>query len=463
MDRSIRWLIVGAGPSGLAAARALRAANIPFDVVERHRDVGGIWDLENPGTPMYESAHFISSKTQSAFEGFPMPAAYPDYPARALILDYVRAFADAFDLRSHIELGVDVARAAPAGDATWEVTLGSGERRIYRGVIAAVGHNWDPIVPNYPGVFTGDAYHSVRYTSPSEFDGKRVLIVGGGNSACDIACDAAARAQRTIISMRRGYHFLPKHVFGKPTDAFFRSGPHLSPVIAQPLLTALLKLLVGDLRRFGLPAPDHRVLESHPIMNTQILHFLAHGDVVARPDVVRLDGARVHFADGASEEVDLIVWATGYRPTIPFLADALGTRNGTGPELFAALIPPGAPNLYVLGHFESDGGAYPLVSQQAEVVALLAQSDATAPEATRDWIRRLTSSRRPDLSGGVRYVQSPRHSNYAQFETYESYLRRLVRRVRAELRVTPADVRGQTSGVSDQKRRRRAAGALPDA
>jgi cation diffusion facilitator CzcD-associated flavoprotein CzcO len=263
--------------------------------------------------------------------------------------------------------------------------------------------------------------------------------------------------------MRRGYHFLPKHVFGKPTDAFFRSGPHLSPLIAQPLLTALLKLLVGDLRRFGLPAPDHRVLESHPIMNTQILHFLAHGDVVARPDVVRLDGARVHFADGASEEVDLIVWATGYRPTIPFLADALGTRNGTGPELFAALILPGAPNLYVLGHFESDGGAYPLVSQQAEVVALLAQSDATAPEATRDWIRRLTSSRRPDLSGGVRYVQSPRHSNYAQFETYESYLRRLVRRVRAELRVTPADVRGQTSGVSDQKRRRRAAGALPDA
>jgi hypothetical protein len=150
-----------------------------------------------------------------------------------------------------------------------------------------------------------------------------------------------------------------------------------------------------------------------------------------------LDGGRVHFAGGASEEVDLIVWATGYRPTIPFLADALGTRDGAGPELFAALIPPGTPNLYVLGHFESDGGAYPLVSQQAEVVALLAQSDATAPEATRDWIRRLTSGRRPDLSGGVRYVPSPRHSNYAQFETYESYLRRLIRRVRGELRATP--------------------------
>lgn len=444
MDHGDRWLIVGAGPSGLAAARALRAANVPFDVVERHRDVGGIWDLENAGTPMYESAHFISSKTLSAFDDFPMPAAYPDYPSRALILDYIRAFADRFDLRSDIEFGVDVRRATPDRDGTWSVELGTGDSRHYRGVIAAVGHNWDPIVPAYPGSFSGDPYHSVRYRSPSEFDAKRVLIVGGGNSACDIACDAATRATRTIISMRRGYHFLPKHVFGKPTDAFFRGGPHLSPMIAQPLLTALLKFLVGDLRRFGLPAPDHRVLESHPIMNTQILHFLAHGDIAAKPDVVRLDGRRVQFADGTAEEVDLIIWATGYHAPIPFLAEALPARDGASPELFAALFVPRAPNLYVLGHFESDGGAYPLVSKQAKLVALLARSDADRPGPTRQWIERLTSGRRPDLSGGVRYVASPRHANYAQFETYDAYLRRMLRRVRKELvpGPTPEDVSG---------------------
>ena len=428
-----RWLIVGAGPSGLAAARAFRDAGVPFDVVERHRDVGGIWDLDNPNTPMYESAHFISSKTLSALDGFPMPAEYPDYPSRALVLDYIRTFADAFDLRSHIELGVEVQRATPLADSSWNVELATGERRTYRGVVAAVGHNWDPMVPEYPGHFTGEAYHSVRYRAPSEFEGKRVLIVGGGNSACDIACDAATRATRTFISMRRGYHFLPKHVFGKPTDAFFRSGPHVPARVAQPLLTGLLKLLVGDLRRFGLPAPDHRVLESHPIMNTQILHFLAHGDVRARPDVVRLDGSRVHFADGRVEDIDLIIWATGYRPTIPFLAGALAADERRGPELFAALLPKAVPNLYVLGHFESDGGAYPLVSQQARLVALLARRDATAPEATREWIARLIAGRRPDLSGGVRYVPSPRHANYAQFETYESVLRRLIARAQREI------------------------------
>lgn len=433
MNPPDRWLIVGAGPSGLAAARGLREAGVPFDVVERHRDVGGLWDLQNAGTAMYESAHFISSKTRSAFDGFPMPSSYPDYPSQRLILDYIRAFADEFELRPHIELGVEVARATPTADAGWDVELGNSEGRRYRGVIAAVGHNWDPIIPTYPGSFSGEAYHSVQYRSPSEFDRRRVLIVGGGNSACDIACDAATHASRTLISLRRGYHFLPKHVFGKPTDVFFRSGPRLSPVIAQPLLTGLLRFLVGDLRRFGLPAPDHRVLESHPIMNTQILHFLAHGDVAAKPDVVRLDGQVVHFADGSAEEVDLIIWATGYRPTIPFLATALSHRDGVGPELFATLFPVGVPNLYVLGHFEADGGAYPLVSKQAELVAVLARADAVAPAPTRQWIARLTASRRPDISGGVRYVASQRHANYAQFETYDLYLRRLIQRGRREL------------------------------
>lgn len=432
MDKLDRWLIVGAGPSGLSAARALHTTGIPFDIVERHRDVGGIWDLENPGTPMYESAHFISSKTLSGFDGFPMPDEYPDYPGQPLVLEYIRAFAERHDLRRHVEFGVEVTRATPTDDASWNVELGRADRRRYRGVIAAVGHNWDPIVPAYPGVFSGEAYHSVRYRSPAEFDRQRVLIVGGGNSGCDIACDAATRATRTVISMRRGYHFLPKHVFGKPTDAFFRSGPHLSPRIAQPLLTGLLKLLVGDLRRFGLSAPDHRVLESHPIMNTQLLHFLTHGDAAAKPDVVRLDGRRVHFRDDTSEEFDLIVWATGYRPTIPFLDGVVPARNGVGPELFGALFP-GVPNLYVLGHFESDGGAYPLVSKQAEIIARLAESDATAPDATQQWLSRLTAAPRPDLSGGVRYVKSVRHENYAQFETYESYLSRLIRQIKGEL------------------------------
>src|SRR5919109_4114103 len=161
MTRPDRWLIVGAGPSGLAAARAFRELRVPFDMVERHRDVGGLWDLENTGTAMYESAHFISSKTQSAFDGFPMPASYPDYPSQRLILEYIRAFADEFELRPHIQFGTLVTRATPADDA-WQVEFEGSARTAYRGLVVAVGHNWDPLVPSYPGNFSGNMYHSVH-------------------------------------------------------------------------------------------------------------------------------------------------------------------------------------------------------------------------------------------------------------------------------------------------------------
>lgn len=431
-DRSDRWLIVGAGPSGLATARALRDAGVPFEVFERHSDVGGIWDVQRPDTPMYDTAHFISSKTMSAFDGFPMPDAYPDYPSQSLILEYIRAFADAHRLREHTTFNRTVTRADPLPDGGWEIEYGEGASR-YRGLIAAVGHNWDPIMPRYPGHFAGEAYHSVRYRSPDEFAGKRVLIVGGGNSGCDIACDAAVHAQSACISLRRGYHFLPKHVFGRPLDAFFRGGPHLHARIAQPLLSALLRLLVGDLTRYGLPAPDHRVLESHPILNTQILHHLAHGDIAAKPDVARLEGQKVHFTDGSQAEFDLIIWATGYRATIPFLASHLPSTNGHGPHLYAHLIAPSARDLFVIGHFETDGGAYPVVSKQGALVAHLARVHAARPDAVRRWLQRLTSRPAPDLSGGVRYLASPRHAHYAQFEAYLKYLDRLTRTARREL------------------------------
>src|SRR5690349_6063906 len=154
--------------------------------------------MQNPGTPMYDSAHFISSRTQSAFDDFLMPAHYPDYPGWRQIRDYIRSFAERYGLKDVVEFGVDVARVEPAGDAadSWDVTLGSGETRRYRGVVCATGHNWDPVIPSYPGKFDGESYHSFEYRSLAEFAGKRVLVVGGGNSGCDIACDAAAAASR---------------------------------------------------------------------------------------------------------------------------------------------------------------------------------------------------------------------------------------------------------------------------
>ena len=429
MDRSYRYCIIGAGPSGLATARALAEAGIPFDIIERHRDVGGIWDMANERTPMYESAHFISSRTQSAFDDFPMPDDYPDYPGWRQIRDYIRTFAERYGLKDAVEFGVDVQRVAPAGDAAsgWDVTLASGETRRYRGVVCATGHNWDPVIPSYAGKFDGESYHSFEYRSLAQFAGKRVLVVGGGNSGCDIACDAAAAASGAFISMRRGYHFLPKHIFGQPTDAFFRSGPHLPAWLAQPLLTGLLRVLVGDLRRYGLPKPDHRVLESHPIVNSQLLHYLAHGDITAKPDIAELGGRTVRFVDGSEEEIDLIVYATGYRASIPVLDESL-LPGGTGVAKFFLNIFHERPNLFAVGLFETDGAAYPIVSKQAALIAALIRAESESP-ATVEWFRRLRSAPPPALHGGIRYLKSQRHAIYVQYDEYVHFLEKTLKKI----------------------------------
>jgi hypothetical protein len=420
-----RYCIVGAGPAGLGAARALARAGIAFEVIERQRDVGGIWNGDADRTPMYDSAHLISSKTQSAFSDFPMPASYPDYPGWRLVRDYLHSFASAYDLRRHIEFGVEVEEARPVGDL-WEVRLSSGERRRYRGLVLATGHQWTPRMPVYPGAFEGEAYHSFQYRNAETFRTKRVLVVGGGNSGCDIACDAAATARQAWISLRRGYHFLPKHIFGKPTDAFFRGGPELPAWLAQPLLSLLLRVVVGDLTRLGLPRPDHKVLESHPIVNSQLLHYLAHGDVAAKPDVQELRGRRVGFVDGSEIEADVIIWATGYVVGFPCLPEGVISSRAPADDLWAGVLHRRHPNLYVLGLFEADGGAYPIVSRQAELMARAIR----AREEQGNGARRLEVLMRqpaPDLSGGVRYLSSARHAISVQFEAYTRFLDRLTR------------------------------------
>ena len=426
-DAADRYCIIGAGPAGLAAAQAFDRAGIAFDILERHRDVGGIWDLENPGTPMYESAHFISSRTQSAFEGFPMPADYPDYPGRARILEYIRAFADHIGIRSRVEYRTPVARVTPHG-AAWRVDLESGETRSYRGVVCAVGHNWDPVVPALPGRFDGEMYHSQRYRAPATLAGKRVLVVGGGNSACDIACDAAPIARDTLISVRRGYYFLPKHLFGQPTDAFFRSGPHLPTWLAQPLLTGLLRVLVGDLRRYGLPKPDHKVLETHPIVNSQLLHYLAHGDARVVPDVRELRSDGVVFADGSEAQVDVIIFATGYRATIPCVDPGVLSLDAGAAPLYLNIFPDRA-GLYAIGLFETDGAAYPVVSRQAELVASVIRAERDDPRRAA-WFHAARTGPRPDLTSGIKYVASPRHAIYVQFDEYVHMLDKMLKHLR---------------------------------
>lgn len=420
-ERSDRICVVGAGPGGLAAAAALKRRGVPFDLVDAGRGPGGIWDIGRLETPMYESAHFISSKTLSGFRDFPMPDAFPDYPRHDRVLEYLRAYASHHELEAHAEFGVRVTRAVPAEPGGWRVELDTGERRRYGGLCVAAGANWHPHLPEPRGNFTGESYHAFHYRSPEQLKGKRVLIVGAGNSGCDIACDAAEVAERAFLSVRRGYHFVPKYVLGKPSDVFAHRGPPLPSWLEERVFGFLLdRVLVGDVTRFGLPRPDHPVLASHPIMNTQVLHYLGHGDLAAVPDVRELRPRSVLFADGRVEEIEVIVWATGYERRYPFLElpDPL--------DPYLDLFHRTRPDLWILGLFETDGAAYPLLSLQGALVAGYAADRAAGRDTSA--FDRLRREERPDLRGGRRYLDTQRHRWYVREAVYARILERVGRR-----------------------------------
>jgi hypothetical protein len=411
--------VIGAGPAGLAVARALAERDLPYTHIERHTGPGGLWDIDNPGSPMYESAHFISSKTLSGFGGYPMPDHFADYPPHRQILSYLTSFAEAYGLRERIEFGIEVRNVAKNADGTWTVTRADGRESVHRQVVVCTGSQWHPNIPELPGEFTGEVRHTVTYRSADEMRGKRVLVVGAGNSGLDIACDAARVADHAVISMRRGYWFIPKHLFGRPVDTIAAGGPHLPVWLQQKLFGALLRLLNGDPRRLGLQKPDHKLFETHPAINSMLLHHLQHGDITARPGLARTEGRTVDFTDGTSDDFDLILLATGYVHKVPAAQRYFGDEQH--PDLYLSAFSREHEGLFGVGFVETNSGAYRLFDTQAQLIAsFLHDSQRGFPSAER--FARMIRSDRPDLTGGLKFVDSPRHTGYVHSEAIVKYL-----------------------------------------
>ena len=357
-------LIIGAGPVGLGMANALKAEGIAYDQVDADDDVGGNWKHG-----VWDTAHIISSRKTTEFADFPMPADYPDFPSRANMLDYLNAYADHFDLRDAIAFNTKVVWVQPVADNRWQVTFESGEERVYKGVLACNGHHWQKRWPSYPGHFDGQMIHSKDFKHPDQLNGKRVLVIGGGNSACDVASEAARVATRADLSIRRGYWFLPKVLFGIPLAEWIR--PWM-PVWSQRLLIrAALKVAVGDYRRYGLPRPDHRIFDHHPTISTEVLHYLKHGRIRPRPDIARFDGGRVTFTDGSSDAYDMIVAATGFHVSYPFLPAALTPVDGPVVKVYGGSMLKDYRHLYLIGWGQPRYGFGPLVTPASRLMARL--------------------------------------------------------------------------------------------
>lgn len=418
-----RYAVIGAGPSGLAAARNLSKLGIAFDGYEASSDVGGLWNIDNPRSTVYESAHLISSRTTTQFSEFPMPEGTPDYPNHAQLRSYFAAFADHFALRQHFLFDTEVLSVEPHGDR-WTVSTAKGSRD-YDGVILSNGTLAHPSIPAFAGEFTGELLHTSQYKSAKHFDGKRVLIIGAGNSGCDIAVDAVHHAASIDLSVRRGYYFVPKYLFGRPSDTLNQGRP-LPARLKQFIDTRVLRLFTGDPVRFGFPKPDYRIYESHPIVNTLVLHHLGQGDLAVRPDIDHFDGRTVHFVDGTASDYDLVMLATGYTLDYPFLARSHLNWEGMAPRLFLNIFGTETGSsrfngIYVLGMVEASGLGWQGRYEQAE---LLARYLVASPEAQAAFEARAAGPW-PDLTGGYHYLALERMSYYVNKDAYRRVVTRL--------------------------------------
>lgn len=423
--------VVGAGSSGLAVAKNLACSDVPFDCLEREDDVGGNWYFGKPASSVYRSTHLISSKRLTQFTDFPMPREYPEYPSREQVWEYLRAYARHFRLYERIEFNRAVERIEPSADG-WEVTLQGGEKRIYSGVVIANGHNWDPKWPEYPGRFDGLVLHSCQYKTPEVLQGRRVLVVGAGNSGCDIAVEAAQHAAATLHSTRRGYHYLPKFLFGKPADL---CGERLLrwrlPLWLRRVIAArVVKMAQGRPQDFGLPAPDHKLFETHPIINSQMLYYVGHGLITPKPDIAELLPHAVRFADGSEQAVDVIIFATGFRISFPFIDQQhLNWRNGR-PELFLNVFHPTHDRLFVAGLIQPDSGQFGLVDDQAQLIARYLVALESNPAAAARF-RRLKSKPETDLGGGIKYLHASRQLLAVEHFSYRRKLQKLIKQLSA--------------------------------
>jgi len=419
--------IIGAGSSGMVAAKVLRERGILYDCFEKGSDIGGNWRYGNDNglSAAYQSLTINTSKQRMAYSDFPMPADYPDFAHHSQILTYFENYVDHFGLRETITFNTSVTEVCPAGTNRWAVTLDNGETRYYRAVLVASGHHWFPRWPDFPGEFKGAIIHAHDYRTPESFQGKRVMVVGIGNSGVDLACEMGRHAAAAFLSTRRSAHIIPKFALGRPLDEYTSSAFSRLPLRLQQLLYYYMLYWVrGDQRDYGVPLPPNPILAEHPTVSQDLLHMVKAGLVTMKPNVARLMGDKVRFVDESEEFLDAIIYATGYKITFPFLPPEVYQVQANEMNLYLNVVPPERPGLFFIGFIQPLGAIMPLAELQAQWVAGLLRGELTLPDKDALW-REID---RTQIAIRKRYIASRRHTIEVDFFPYKERLEGEMRR-----------------------------------
>jgi len=367
--------IIGAGPSGLPAIKNISEAGISVVAYDYNSDVGGNWiyNEKDSHSSVFETTHIISSKTLSQYEDYPFRPEVSDYPSHEELRNYFQSYAKYFNLYRHIQFNTLVKSCVRLDNGQWEVTTIKDENEhveIFTDLLVCNGHHWEPKYPNYSGKFTGDFLHSHQYKKAAPFANKKVLVIGGGNSACDVAVETSRVSSKTSISWRRGYRIIPKFLMGKPTDVFAIKMNFL-PIFLRNLLAGFIAHINnGSNKIYGLPEPDHKFGATHPTINSELLYKIRHGKIKPRVEIERFEGKKVIFKDKSIEKFDVIIACTGFVLAHPFF-DKKFLNYSEGPvPLYLKMFHPTYDNLYFIGMFQPLGCIWPGAEQQSKLAAL---------------------------------------------------------------------------------------------
>ncbi|WP_217139815.1 NAD(P)/FAD-dependent oxidoreductase [Streptomyces sp. AC627_RSS907] len=389
----MRVCVIGAGLSGLAVAHALEERGIGFVCLEKAPDVGGIWRQPGAGErgPGYLSLHLNTAKQLTGYADFPMPSSYPLYPRHSEVAAYLRSFAEWAGILDRVELRTEVVSVRQDADGMWTVDSRSADgavtSRRFEHVVVASGHHTDPALPDPlptgSDSFTGRILHSLDYRTGGDFAGQRVVVVGLGASAVDIAADLSRHAAQTVLSVRRGLHIVPKQLYGMSVDEIAEAPWWSEMSFAEQRRWVEQALLVarGRLSDYGLPEPDHPVFSSAVTLSDEILSRIRHGAVTPKPAIGSFDGDRVVFTDGTSVAADAVVYCTGFRMTFPFLPAGCPVAADGSVELYRRVVPADRPGLYFVGLVRPVGAITRLVEAQARWVARIIDQEVALPPA----------------------------------------------------------------------------------
>ena len=399
--------IIGAGPSGLPAIKNISEAGISVVAYDYNSDVGGNWiyNEKESHSSVFETTHIISSKTLSQYEDYPFKPEVSDYPSHEELRNYFQSYAKYFNLYRHIQFNTLVKSCVRLDNGHWEVKTIKDENEyveIFTDLVVCNGHHWEPKYPNYSGKFTGDFLHSHQYKKAASFANKKVLVIGGGNSACDVAVETSRVSTKTAISWRRGYRIIPKFLMGKPTDVFAIKMNFL-PIFLRNLLAGFIAYINnGSNKIYGLPEPDHKFGATHPTINSELLYKIRHGKIKPRVEIERFEGKKVYFKDKSIEKFDVIIACTGFVLAHPFF-DKKFLNYSEGPvPLYLKMFHPTYDNLYFIGMFQPLGCIWPGAEQQSKLAALALKGSWKRPanidvlcerEVTHPHMKQINTSR----------------------------------------------------------------------